>query len=366
MSQELNQTQIVKEFLKEVKNKLPGWLKDNKKELKEVLSELESHIWEKAEEFAGGTAPQIHNVQQAIQEMGNPRAIAAEYKKRGTPKIWISRELFPAYLKTIGIVAGILVMFTTITFIVEAITAGFTWGLFSIFILEEIWASMIGGIIIVTIIFVALSMEGYLPEDFKKSRGKYQLKHLSTKSADKIDKVEQKRQQKRPKQVKPPLRRGELLAGGIIGILIGVAMIAEVWNYFPYVEQIGGELSTWIRIAGIFTLIGGSINLIQSMTDLTNYFAQRVLMSLNTITDLIFIYFIVQLLGMVTFITPTDDPILYQIFAQNPETYFGIVIGVKVLVGISIFGTVVGSISNIYKIITLRMKFEEYHRSLEI
>ena len=34
MSEELNQTQIIQEFLKVVKSKLPGWLKDNKKELK--------------------------------------------------------------------------------------------------------------------------------------------------------------------------------------------------------------------------------------------------------------------------------------------------------------------------------------------
>ena len=90
MSEQLNQEQIVKNFIKEVKSKLPGWLKDNKKELKEVLSELESHIWEKSEENARGAKVQNHHVLQAIHVMGNPRDIAAEYKKRGTPKICIN------------------------------------------------------------------------------------------------------------------------------------------------------------------------------------------------------------------------------------------------------------------------------------
>ena len=39
---------VINEYLKEVKEKLPDWLKD-KKEHKEILAELEDHIWSKAE-----------------------------------------------------------------------------------------------------------------------------------------------------------------------------------------------------------------------------------------------------------------------------------------------------------------------------
>ncbi len=353
MSEELNQTQIVKEFLKIVKSKLPGWLKDNKSELKDVLSELESHIWEKVEEIAGGQDVQIHHVQQAVGAMGNPRDIAAEYKKRGNPKIWISKELFPSYIKVIGIVISVIVGANIIALIIDAVENG--WNLEFLSYVDGIFSSALGAFLIVTIIFVVLSVEGYLPEDF--TRSKYKTKVKSTPS---------EKLRIATKKIKPPLKRGELLVGGIIALLVGLAMWAEVWVYFPFVVEIGSDMTWWIQRAGIFTLIGGIINLMQLMMDLTNYAVQRVLIAIHTIMDLVFIYFIVDFLPIITHLTPTSDPILFDISQLNPSLYDGILIGVKVMIGISIFGTIVGSISNIYKAITLKMKFEEYHQYQEM
>ena len=354
MSNEMNQIQIVNEFLKEVKSKLPGWLKDNKKELKEVISELESHIWEKAEEIASGIEPQIHHVQQAIQEMGNPRVIAAEYKKRGTPKIWISKELFPAYLKVFGIVAAIIVGINLISFIVDAIETGLSWDLFDY--LGSIWSSALGAFIIVSVIFVALSMEGYLPEDFKKSDGKYQLKPMSSEQEDNLDVLDRKRQRTYLKSIKPPLKRGELLAGGIIIMLIGIAMISKVWELIPIVEDIGPQLTYYIQLSGGFTLASGFILLIQSMLDLTNYFAQRVLMILHIIVDVAMIPFILTLLVPAIMSVPG----IAALSSTDVALYNNIELGFTVIKWIAVIGTIIGAVSNIYKVITLKMKFEEY------
>jgi len=347
MSEELNQTQIVKEFLKEVKTRLPGWLKDDKKELKDVLSELEGHIWEKSEEIAAGEGVQLHHIQQAVHSMGNPRDIASEYKKRGTPKLWISKELFPSYIKVVGIVISVIIGLNMIAFIVDTVENGLRTDLLSY--LDGIFSSSVGVFLIVTIIFVVLSVEGYLPENFKKSKIKTEIGSIPSEKPRMV-----------LKQVKPPLKRGELLAGAMIQLLIGLAMFSEVWVYIPLVEDIGVELTLWIKIAGIYTIVGGVINLIQSMMDLTNYLAQRVLMTLFTIKDLAFIPFILQLSEAVLSV-----PAINYISITDPDLFSTIVLGFKVITGFVLFGTAVGFISNIYKIVTLRMKYEEYLRYQE-
>ena len=66
---------LVKEYLKNVKAKLPEWLKD-KKEHKEILAELEEHIWNKAEELSETDHPTLETVKLAIDHMGTPESIA--------------------------------------------------------------------------------------------------------------------------------------------------------------------------------------------------------------------------------------------------------------------------------------------------
>ena len=72
---EKNMQNIIKEYLKNVKSKLPEWLKD-KKEDKEILAELEEHIWSKAKELSETGQPTTMSVQNAISHMGTPESIA--------------------------------------------------------------------------------------------------------------------------------------------------------------------------------------------------------------------------------------------------------------------------------------------------
>ena len=100
---ELNIKNLVKDFLRNVKAKLPDWLKE-KKEHKEILAELEEHIWNKAEELSETGQPTLNTVQVAIDHMGTPENIAKEYKRRGTPKFYITEEMWPLYKKVLLIV----------------------------------------------------------------------------------------------------------------------------------------------------------------------------------------------------------------------------------------------------------------------
>jgi hypothetical protein len=98
----------IKEYLKEVKAKLPDWLKE-KKEHKDILAELEEHIWSKAEELSETGNPTESSVKSAISHMGTPESIAKEYKRRGTPKVYITEEMWPLYTKVLLIVFSVIV-----------------------------------------------------------------------------------------------------------------------------------------------------------------------------------------------------------------------------------------------------------------
>ena len=90
---------LITEFLFKVRKNLPFWLKENKNEVNDILREIEDHIWDKAYELAQGGEPTEFHVQSVINGMGSPRDITRDYKSRGTPKIFISREIFPWYWK---------------------------------------------------------------------------------------------------------------------------------------------------------------------------------------------------------------------------------------------------------------------------
>ena len=79
MSYDKNMQKLIKEYLRKVKEKLPEWMKE-KKEHKEVLNELEEHIWDKAEDISGVGEPTEQSVRQAIWELGTPKEIAQDQR----------------------------------------------------------------------------------------------------------------------------------------------------------------------------------------------------------------------------------------------------------------------------------------------
>lgn len=94
MSNIKEQETLVKEFKEQVVKKLPIWIKTSSEEQKDVLDELESHIWDKAEELAqGGTITSMH-VREAVALMGSPREIAKEYREEEPLSYTLLRNYF--------------------------------------------------------------------------------------------------------------------------------------------------------------------------------------------------------------------------------------------------------------------------------
>ena len=259
MSQK-NTEYLVKEFLKEVKEKLPGWIRDNKKERKEVLSELEEHVWDKAEELSDTGKPTEQSVRLAISHMGSPSSIAREYKKRGTPKYYITEELWPVYTQVLGIVCGILIVLNIVLFVINLVTAGLIGDLSMSF------TSIFIAFTIITVIFVALSMEGYFPEDFvSPSDVKRKEKEMAKGKALGLPVSP-----KTSEQLKPFIKPGGKIAEGIAGIVFSMIffvlpiiisnVIAELISR-GYTASINTDIYLFIRIWAIIGIVEGGLNL---------------------------------------------------------------------------------------------------------
>jgi hypothetical protein len=160
----------IKNYLNQVHKKLPEWLKWKSDEVKKILDDLESQIMNQAQTLAGGNAPSDSDIQKAIDQMGSPESIAKPYKNRGTPKFYLSQELFEFYLRTLFIFFGIIIFINIIIAVFKFVAAIIVP---SISVWEAL-GSMFGGIwigcliaaVVITIVFVYFSMEGFLPEDF--------------------------------------------------------------------------------------------------------------------------------------------------------------------------------------------------------
>jgi hypothetical protein len=237
---EKNMDHLVREYIKEVKKALPDWLK-NKKEHKEILADLEEHIWEKAKELSDTGQASSDSVQMAIAHMGTPKSIAKEYKRRGTPKIYITKEMWPLYLRILTIVFAIIIIINIIGLIMNIISGTTDLGELFGGLFTGIQSGLFISFAIISIIFVVLSMEGYFPEDFK-----------SKKQAEK----EQIRVEAGlpPKPFIKPV--GEIIGGGI-GLVIGILFIFQPFPTYLF----EAEFLLLLRFFGIFMITSGSLDI---------------------------------------------------------------------------------------------------------
>lgn len=332
----------IKAFLKDVEEKLPGWLKDDKFEKREILRELEEHIWDKAEELAGGNEITLNHVEQAIASMGTPESITREYKKRGTPHVYITKEWWDIYKKVLlfGVVA--LVAINLIVFFAQLISKPF-WENFS-GMLAGLWSSILPIVVVVTLIFVALSMQGYLPKDFDQGMGK--VKHSITKEI----KVEFETQ-KSLKKVKPPINTKSLLGEAIWGAFWSLMMILQpiesINLYFT------PDFLEYIRLLGVLGLVEAGINLFQVFTGIQHVRTQQLLL-MGMIA--------VQILYIQRFVWALDTPGVLRIFSQwsfDPTFVF------KIILWVSIFGTGIGCLEKLGKISSYPTKLRRYNAAHE-
>jgi hypothetical protein len=236
---EKNMENSVKEFLKDVKKALPEWLKD-KKEHKDILADLEEHIWAKAQELSETGQPTEKSMSKAIYHMGTPESIAKEYKKRGTPKVYITKELWPLYIKVIVVVFAIVIILNVFAQLVGVIFDGVSLGDLIAGLTQGIQTGLLFSFVIITIIFVALSMEGYFPEDFK-SKKQIEKEKLVVEGAIPIKPF-----------IKPV---GEIIGGGI-QIIIGFVLIVQP---FPVI-LLNPDFLFLLKIFGLLTIAEGTMD----------------------------------------------------------------------------------------------------------
>lgn len=243
---------LIDAFKEEVKKKLPIWLKANENELKDFLDELEDHIWDKAQELAEGKKPQVMHIREAIVLMGNPRKIAKEFRTRGTPKFFVTEELWPWYYRSL-IFAGIVsVLVNMITMAFKLGKGGETGAIVG----DAFWEIFVGfafAFVAITLIFVQLSYHGFLPEDFKKFAEEEEKKTQARRKP--------KKKPKKEKNVIPT--SGSYLFEGIVGLVMGGVLI-----FYPFHEIIPAAMigfPQWLQLVGGAMALGGVIRFSQAL-----------------------------------------------------------------------------------------------------
>ncbi|MFW9866533.1 MAG: cell envelope integrity protein TolA [Candidatus Thorarchaeota archaeon] len=155
---------MIETYLEKVRKKLPEWLKWKEEEANNILEDLKLQILNEARLIAGGSDPTEMDIQQALIQTGTPESIARIYKKRGTPKLYITEELFEFYLRTLVFFWLIVITISVIVAIFQFIFKPWWEALGSMF--SGMWIGVLITAVVITVVFVYFSMEGFLPEDF--------------------------------------------------------------------------------------------------------------------------------------------------------------------------------------------------------
>ncbi|MCP4763845.1 MAG: hypothetical protein GY870_18885, partial [archaeon] len=315
------------------------------------LLQLEEHIHDKAEELAEGNEPTYQNIQQAIKSLGSPKEIANEYRKRGTPKVFISEELWPWYLKVIQIVIGIILLLNSLGLVFGIIGGNFLESFSDFF--NGMFNGSIYGSFIVTAIFVVLSMEGYLPEDFQE------LVEYEQSKAEKKEKL---------KNIKHPININTILIEAIFGLVWGFFLITMP---IPSLNSfLGPQMVNWISAIGVLAFFRGIVGLFRVLAGGNHIMIQQMLLGVNIIIDILeipwifgsFLGFPNMGLGEAITTIPSMSGVLEGI--NNAAIYTGDFFNNEFYWFMG-FIFIIGLISSIYELIALRFKYDKYMNSIK-
>ena len=329
----------VREYIKEVEKRLPEWLK-NKKEHKEILADLEEHIWSKAAELSETGQPDRKSVNLAIEHMGTPQTIAKEYKRRGEPKYYITKELWPYYTKALGAVFAVIVTLVIIGLIVTFFTGGGSFETLIGGLFNGIQTGLLLAFAIVTIIFVALSMEGYFPEDFKSKKELKLMKQLREQELEET--VIPSKTLKQP--LKHFIKPGGVIVGGGIALIFGIVLLSQpfpTYMFFP-------DFLTLLRIYGVIAMLEGSLDISRGIIGNRRPATHQVLHALMIPLKLS----VIPLFGILM-----NHPEIFPWFSE-PWTHVGIPVEsygfYRGIISLIITITFLTTIENIYNIIKIQ------------
>jgi len=342
MNEENNQN-LINEFLKNVKEKLPEWLKE-KKEHKEILAELEEHIWNKAEELSGTGHPTLETVQIAIDHMGTPESIAKEYKRRGTPKFYITEELWSLYKKVLGIVFFIIVLINIIIPILNVVFDNTSAGEIFENVSSGILMGILGSFLVITVIFVALSMEGYFPEDFKSKKTLEEEERQVELAKERGLAYETKN----GKALKPFISPAGEIIGGLI--VIGIGLFLFIQPIQGLNNLIDPEFLLLVRFGSLFILAEGILDMSRGLIGNRQVNSHQIIHGITIVVKLssVSIALLMLMRPEIFPIIIIDDGI--QNIGIEPE-FYGVF---RVIATLVIMATVLGTIENFYKIYKLQ------------
>jgi len=379
---------LIDDFLTQIKRKLPEWLKWKEDEVQNILEDLKQQILNEAIFIANGYEPSNADIQQALIQIGTPENIANIYKKRGTPKLYITEELLDFYLRSLFFFWIIVISINIIVSVFQFFFEPWWNVLGSMF--TGIWISCLITAVVITCVFVYFSMEGFLPEDFgvfpkrlalmfpihftkrdleetrqytkfkleeAKQRAKERIIKARSLPVEKVSEVKAISEErlaaakaKRELRKLQPISVGELTFGVAGGIIFGLFLILQPFAEFT--ELFEELFLDWLIIFGLLIFISGLFNLVRLIAGVRNYTAQQVLIFFEALFSIAYIPLFMYLLnnpeifpislfsgGNITEIPSDPDSIAYII-------YFWVHIGII----IAIVGGFAGNIYKIYKI----------------
>lgn len=380
----LRENATIKNYLDQVKKKLPEWLKWKEVELNNVLTDLENQIETEVEVASSGREPTNSDIQEALNRMGSPEGIAKLYKHRGTPKFYITEELFEFYLRSLTFFSVIVVLINIIVAVAQIFFL--PWWQVLLGFVSGIWMGVLITAIVITIVFVYFSIEGFLPEDFgiipkrlallfpfnfteeeleeskeytkaKLAEAKQKLVEVKAVTKEKFAETKAIRKQKvaeaREKialKEKQPVSVGELISGAIGGIIFGVFLMIQP---FATVVVFNQAFLDWLKLFGFLMFISGLFCVVRLGVGVRNYTGQQILIVIVTFYNIAYISLYLGLLnqpeifpialfsgGLVTIITADPTSLAYVI-------YFWIIM-------VMILATIGGMIGNFYKVYKLQ------------
>jgi len=348
------ENQVVKNYIAQVKQKLPEWLKWKEDELKNVLEDLEAQLYGEARTISQREEVTDADLREAIRRMGSPESIAKLYKLRGTPKFYITQELFDFYLRSLFFFFGIVIFINIIVAVFQFFFRPF-WGVLG-GMLSGIWIGCLIAAIVITIVFVYFSMEGFLPEDFgviprrlaiifpfnfteedmeetraytkqrieqAKLIGREKLEEakirVDEKLAEKRIMREEKRieakilrkqkmeeakalrkqkleeaKEKRLIKKTQPVTVGELIFGTTAGIIFGLLLIMQPFSVTGLMQP---AFLDWLQIFGFLIFVSGLFSLIRLVIGVSNYTGQQVFLIIGALYKFSYIPLFIFLLN---------------------------------------------------------------------
>ncbi|MFX0100250.1 MAG: hypothetical protein ACFFCS_11765 [Candidatus Hodarchaeota archaeon] len=338
MNQENQEEDIMESFLSQVKGYLPGYIKEKKKELQDVLEEIRERVLDNAEALTRGKVISDETIRKVIADMGGARKVANQYKRKGTPKYYISEELWPFYKKLLLIIAGAVLLANVIALVVNLFSGGGASAIWSM--LSGLQGGIFVSFTIVTLIFVWLSMEGYMPRDF--------------------DEMECEEVKTKGKKLKNPFSRsGKLFEAGA-GLVFALLAITQPFQFLN--ASMHPDFLVGIRWLGILWLISSLLNLSEALVGTKHLTILQSIKFIGTIVGLFglgFILMLIQRPDIIPYFNIGPGGVL--VAEIMPEEFYIYAKGGLIVLVVII---IIASLAEVIETILLRNKVKKYQQSL--